>query len=187
MSKLLLDTNVLIYSIDEGSKYFKKSQTILAEHSELYTTSKNISEFLAIITRIPTNPLLLNDALLIVEDFTNMMSILYPNEESFLIFQNLLKNITLLSIQDKCMVIKSDAVSFSKQPPSKKFSLILADPPFFKDDIYEVVENLKVNNYFDGSNFMIIERSIQTKSKDMFNFSVDPFKIIGDTCLYEIC
>jgi predicted nucleic acid-binding protein len=91
MSKLLLDTNVLIYSIDEGSKYFKKSQTILAEHSELYTTSKNISEFLAVITRIPTNPLLLNDALLIVEDFTNMMSILYPNEESFLIFQNILK------------------------------------------------------------------------------------------------
>ena len=91
MSKLLLDTNVLIYSIDEGSKYFKKSQTILAEHSELYTTSKNISEYLAVITRIPTNPLLLNDALLIVEDFTNMMSILYPNEESFLIFQNLLK------------------------------------------------------------------------------------------------
>ncbi len=33
---------------------------------------------------------------------------------------------------------------------------------------------------------MIIERSIQTKSKDMFNFSVDPFKVIGDTCLYEI-
>ncbi len=91
MSKLLLDTNVLIYSIDEGSKYFKKSQTIFAEHSELYTTSKNISEFLAVITRIPANPLLLNDALLIVEDFTNMMSILYPNEESFLIFQNLLK------------------------------------------------------------------------------------------------
>ena len=91
MSKLLLDTNVLIYSIDEGSKYFKKSQTILAEHSDLYTTSKNISEFLAVITRIPTNPLLLNDALLIAEDFTNMMSILYPNEESFLIFQNLLK------------------------------------------------------------------------------------------------
>ena len=91
MSKLLLDTNVLIYSIDEGSKYFKKSQTILAEHSELYTTSKNISEYLAVITRIPTNPLLLNDALLIVEDFTNMMTILYPNEESFLIFQSLLK------------------------------------------------------------------------------------------------
>jgi 16S rRNA (guanine966-N2)-methyltransferase len=107
-------------------------------------------------------------------------------EKDFLIFQNLLKNITSLSIQDKCTVIKSDAVSFSQQPPSKKFDLILADPPFFKDDVYETVENLKSNKYFDGENFMIIERSIQTKSKDMFNFSVDPFKIIGDTCLYEI-
>ncbi len=107
-------------------------------------------------------------------------------EKDFLIFQNLLKNITTLSIQGKCKVIKSDAVSFSAQLPVNKFDLILADPPFFKDDIYEVVEHLKVNKYFDGNNFMIIERSIQTKSKDMFNFSVDPFKIIGDTCLYEI-
>jgi 16S rRNA (guanine966-N2)-methyltransferase len=107
-------------------------------------------------------------------------------EKDFLIFQNLLKNITSLSLQDKCKVIKSDAVSFSKQPPAKKFDLILADPPFFKDDIYEVVENLRSNNYFTGENFMIIERSIQTKSKDTFNFSVEPFKVIGDTCLYEI-
>jgi predicted nucleic acid-binding protein len=92
MSKLLLDTNVLIYSIDEGSKYFNKAQSIFSEQFELYTTSKNISEFLAVITRIPNNPLPLNDALLIVEDFTNVMRILYPNEESFIIFQKILKN-----------------------------------------------------------------------------------------------
>ncbi len=53
-------------------------------------------------------------------------------EKDFLIFQNLLKNITSLSIQDKCTVIKSDAVSFSKLPSSRKFELILADPPFLK-------------------------------------------------------
>jgi hypothetical protein len=33
---------------------------------------------------------------------------------------------------------------------------------------------------------MIIERSIQTKQKDIENFKIDPFKIIGDACLYEI-
>lgn len=91
MSKLLLDTNVLIYSIDEGSKYFKKAQSIFTERLELYTTSKNLSEFLSVITRIPKNPLPLNDALLVVEDFTSTMTILYPNEESFIIFQNLLQ------------------------------------------------------------------------------------------------
>lgn len=42
MSKLLLDTNVLIYSIDEDSKYFTKAHNIFAEQHELYTTSKNL-------------------------------------------------------------------------------------------------------------------------------------------------
>jgi predicted nucleic acid-binding protein len=91
MSKLLLDTNVLIYSIDEDSKYFKKAHNIFSEQFELFTTSKNLSEFLAVVTRIPQSPLSLNNALLIVEDFVNIMTILYPNEESFSIFQNLLR------------------------------------------------------------------------------------------------
>ena len=33
MSKVLLDTNVLIYSIDEESKYFKKAQNLISEIS----------------------------------------------------------------------------------------------------------------------------------------------------------
>ncbi|MBM4176380.1 MAG: type II toxin-antitoxin system VapC family toxin [Ignavibacteria bacterium] len=90
MSKILLDTNVLIYSIDKDSKYFTKAHTIFSEQHELYTTSKNLSEFLSVITRIP-NPLSLKDALLVIEDFTNVMTILYPDAESFLIFKDLLK------------------------------------------------------------------------------------------------
>lgn len=43
MSKLLLDTNVLIYSIDEDSKYFTKVHNIFSDQHELYTTSKNLS------------------------------------------------------------------------------------------------------------------------------------------------
>jgi 16S rRNA (guanine966-N2)-methyltransferase len=66
------------------------------------------------------------------------------------------------------------------------YDLIIADPPYFKDDIYKVVENLLINKYFAEEGFMIIERSIQTKEKDIDNFKVEPFKIIGDSCLYEI-
>lgn len=55
MNKLLLDTNILIYSIDEDSKYFNKSQNLFSEHFELYTTSKNLSEFLSVVTRLPKN------------------------------------------------------------------------------------------------------------------------------------
>ena len=35
--------------------------------------------------------------------------------------------------------------------------------PFFTDDIYKVVDNLKSNKYLNDSGFIIIERSIQTK------------------------
>ncbi len=31
MNKLLIDTNILIYSIDEASKYFQESQKLLIE------------------------------------------------------------------------------------------------------------------------------------------------------------
>jgi predicted nucleic acid-binding protein len=99
MSKLLLDTNVLIYSIDEDSKYFKQAQDIFTKQFELYTTSKNISEFLSVITRIPKNPLPLEDALLVVEDFINVMAILYPDEESFIIFQSLLRKYKPLELK----------------------------------------------------------------------------------------
>ena len=98
MSKLLLDTNVLIYSIDEGSKYFNKAHNIFSEQFELYTTSKNLSEFLSVITRIP-NPLSLKDALIVIEDFVNGMTILYPNAESFIVFKDLLQKYQPVGLQ----------------------------------------------------------------------------------------
>jgi predicted nucleic acid-binding protein len=91
MSKLLIDTNVLIYSIDKDSKYFDKAQKIFSEQIELYTTSKNISEFLSVVTRLPKNPLSLNNALQIAEDITSLMTILYPTPESLIIFLDLLQ------------------------------------------------------------------------------------------------
>ena len=45
-------------------------------------------------------------------------------------------------------------------------------------------DTAKVNLKEDG--MIIIERSIQTKSADILNFEVEPFKIVGDACLYEI-
>ena len=46
MSKVFLDTNVLIYSIDEESKYFKKAQNLISEQNiDLFTTSKIYQNF----------------------------------------------------------------------------------------------------------------------------------------------
>jgi 16S rRNA (guanine966-N2)-methyltransferase len=107
-------------------------------------------------------------------------------EKNFQIYKNLIENIKSLGVEVNCKVVKSEAVDFSKHLPEKQYDLILADPPFFKEDVYEVVKNLKANNYIKEDGMIIIERSIQTKEKDINNFGVDPFRIVGDACLYEI-
>ncbi len=68
-------------------------------------------------------------------------------ERNFQIYKNLLENIKSLGVENQCKVVKSEAIDFSKRLPEKQYDLILADPPFFKEDIYEVVKNLKANNY----------------------------------------
>ena len=107
-------------------------------------------------------------------------------EKNFQIYKNLIENIKSLGVEENCKVAKSEAVDFSKHAPETQYDLILADPPFFKEDVYEVVKNLKANNYLKEDGMIVIERSIQTKANDILNFGVEPFKIIGDACLYEI-
>ena len=107
-------------------------------------------------------------------------------EKNFLTYQNLLKNLGSLCIREKSVVHKMEVLKFSDSAVDINFDLIIADPPFFKDDIYEVAKNIITNNLLKKEGFMIIERSIQTKEKDIRNFSVKPFKVIGDVCIYEI-
>ncbi len=107
-------------------------------------------------------------------------------EKNFQIYKNLLANIKSLEVEDYCTAVRSEAVAYSKRKPDKQFDLILADPPFFKDDVYEVIINLKLNEFLKEDGMIIIERSIQTKEKDILNFHAEPIKIIGDACIYEI-
>lgn len=107
-------------------------------------------------------------------------------EMNFIIKKNLERNIDLLNAKDKCKVFKMSALSFSTKFNNQDYDLILADPPFFKDDIYRVVENLLANKYLKPGSFIIVERSKQTEEKDKANFKIEPFKKIGDTCLYSI-
>jgi energy-coupling factor transporter ATP-binding protein EcfA2 len=98
---------------------------------------------------------------------------------------NLLENIKALNVDENCEIVKSDAVQFAKFASGKKFDLILADPPFFQYSIYEVVKYVFENDLLADDGYFIIERSIQTLKKDIEGFGKEPFKRIGDTCLYE--
>lgn len=91
-NKILLDTNILIYSIDADSKYHKKSLEILLHPEyELFTTSKNISEFLVVLTRAESVKITVIEALEILSELLSGITILYPNEQSRLILYKLLK------------------------------------------------------------------------------------------------
>ena len=92
MINILIDTNLLIYAIDEDSKYYHSVQKLLDDESNnLFTTSKNISEFLSVITRYPGKSISIKDALIVIKEFESIFTVLYPSEESNLIFIDLLK------------------------------------------------------------------------------------------------
>jgi len=92
MNKLLLDTNILVYSIDEDSKYFEESQNILRNRSyDLYTTSKNVSEFLVVVTKFPQKSISAKEALEILRDFTGFITIIYPTPSSNILFQEMIE------------------------------------------------------------------------------------------------
>lgn len=90
MSKLLVDTNILVYGIDEDSQFFNQSRQIL-DHSEsqLVTTSKNLIEFLAVVTRSSGYDLETKIALEILEEIIQKFEIVYPSQDSLAIFLEL--------------------------------------------------------------------------------------------------
>jgi 16S rRNA (guanine966-N2)-methyltransferase len=121
-----------------------------------------------------------------IESLSRGASEVHFVEKNFAIYKNLLQNIDSLGIEKKSIVHRMEVIKFINSFSDMNFDLILADPPFFKDDIYEVTKSILTNNFLNKDGFIIIERSIQTKEKDIENFKTEPFKIIGDACLYEI-
>ena len=107
-------------------------------------------------------------------------------EKNLTISKTLLKNIKSLNVSDHCKIFRMEALKFSRLEEHDKYDLIFADPPFFKDDIYEVVESLLANNFLTENGKIIVQRSIQTKEKDKLHFEAEPFKVVGDSCLYKL-
>jgi len=92
MSRLLVDTNILIYGIDEDSKFFDQSRRIL-DHSDyqLVTTSKNLVEFLTVVTRSSGYGLETTTALEILDEIIQGIQIIYPSQDSLAILLELIQ------------------------------------------------------------------------------------------------
>jgi len=91
MSKILVDTNILVYGIDEESSFFKRARKILEqEKNQLVTTSKNLIEFLAVTTKTTGYNLDNDTALEIVEEIIQGIEIVHPTQESMAIFLDLM-------------------------------------------------------------------------------------------------
>lgn len=108
-------------------------------------------------------------------------------ENNPVIYKNLQENIAQLKVSEKCTIYKMEAARFTLQTQKPGYDLILADPPFFKDDIYKTVRNIMQNKLLaDHESPLFIERSVQTRENDTAEFGKEPLKIVGDACLYEL-
>ena len=106
-------------------------------------------------------------------------------EKNFVIYKNLYQNISVLKVEDNCKIFKMSSLKFSLLKEHDSYELILADPPFFKDDIHEVVRNIMTRDFLSEDGILIVERSIQTKEKDVENFEAEPIKRLGDSLIYQ--
>lgn len=80
---LLLDTNLLIYLKDKDSIYNHKALELINNfEGDIYTTSKNLSEYLVATTRGNSPLLNINEALKDIEEFEAIFYILYPTIRS---------------------------------------------------------------------------------------------------------
>lgn len=105
-------------------------------------------------------------------------------EKSFKVQKMLKENIANLNSEAFCKVFNMSALKFSSLSEHDTYDLIILDPPFFKDDVHQVVENLIKNKFLNMNGVMLIERSIQTKEKDIKNLKVEPLRRLGDSLIY---
>jgi len=106
-------------------------------------------------------------------------------EKNFQVAKVLKENIDSLDASSECRIFNMEAIKFSTLNEHIQYELILADPPFFKNDIHLVVKNILKNNYLTEDGILIIERSVQTKNEDIEGFGIEPFKQIGDSLIYK--
>lgn len=106
-------------------------------------------------------------------------------EKDFKIQKNLMNNLEILNLTKCTKIYKMTALKFSLIEEHDNYNIIFADPPFFKNDIYEVIQNLLLNKFLTKEGFIILERSVQTEEEDIINLKTNPIRRLGDSLIYQ--
>jgi predicted nucleic acid-binding protein len=89
MNKILIDTNILIYAYDSQSAFHQRAVAILSKsENELYVTTKNIAEFFAVLTKLSEPYQKISE---FYESIKSNSILLYPDHNSLVIFENLVR------------------------------------------------------------------------------------------------
>jgi predicted nucleic acid-binding protein len=89
MIKIVVDTNILIYALDESSEVHIRACEILKnEYNLLFITKKNISEYFSVCSKLEID---VNKVWGFYEDITHNLNVLYPSIDSLTYFEQLLK------------------------------------------------------------------------------------------------
>ncbi len=91
MSKIVLDTNILVYAKDRSSKFHLEALDFIEHHDELFTTSKNLVEYFSVVTRGDKPALAPHEAGNDLEEFIRLAVVLYPSVLSSEILHRLVR------------------------------------------------------------------------------------------------
>jgi len=112
MTSILIDTNVLIYAIDRDSKYHMWASRFFTDSSyTCLTTSKNISEFLCVLTRGEAPIMSTEEALSATKVFLTHLKVLYPDRSSLSLLFDLIREHKVSGLQVHDFGIASIALS----------------------------------------------------------------------------
>ena len=93
MKKILLDTNLLLYSMDANSKFYEISTNILENEAyDLFVSTKNIAELLAVNSKLKIDKSI---TLSFINEILDISTLLYPTKHSFDIFLQIISNYSI--------------------------------------------------------------------------------------------
>jgi len=73
--KIVIDTNILVYSLDKASQYFEFSRNIIDDNIEnICITNKTISEFVCVMSKLKKYEVIENELPKVINNFTILFS-----------------------------------------------------------------------------------------------------------------